>query len=98
MYSYKDFISGEIKHTRGKFARWSEPTGPLSTRYAIFENPKGIVAVPSYLLTKETRDKIAEISEKAVNALVMTHRFAGSGETVLLDEIAWASEYAAMVA
>jgi hypothetical protein len=98
MYTYKDFITGNIKKTRGEFSRWSEPTGPLSTRYAIFENPKGVVAVPEYLLTKETREKLMSISEKALNALVITHRFAGTGETVLPDEISWASELAARLA
>lgn len=57
-YTYKEFMTGEIKRTYGKFSKWSVPTGPLNARYAIFENPKGIVAVPEYCLTKETRDKI----------------------------------------
>jgi len=57
-YTYKDFVTGKIKHTRGTFAGWSEPTGPLNVPYAIFVNPKGQVCVPEYLLTRETREAI----------------------------------------
>lgn len=58
-YTYKDFVTGKIRSTRGRFANWSDPTGPLKARYAIFANQKGIVAVPEYCLTKETREAIA---------------------------------------
>jgi len=27
-YTYKDFVTGKIRRTRGKFIGWSEPTGP----------------------------------------------------------------------
>ena len=29
MYTYKDFVTGKIKRTRGKFHGWSERTGTL---------------------------------------------------------------------
>ena len=58
MYTYKDFVTGKIKRTRGKFHGWSPPTGPLNAIYAIFQNPKGIVAVPYYCLTKETKAQL----------------------------------------
>lgn len=58
MYAYKDFVSGKIKRTRGKFSNWSERTGPLNARYAIFVNKKGVVCVPEYLLTKETKERL----------------------------------------
>lgn len=58
MYTYKDFVTGKIKRTRGKFDGWSEPTGPLSVRYAIFRNPRGCVCVPHYCLTPETKAAI----------------------------------------
>ena len=28
-YTYKDFVTGKIRRTGGKFIGWSEPTGPL---------------------------------------------------------------------
>jgi len=58
MYTYKDFVTGRIKRTRGKFYGWSERTGPLHVRYAMFQNPRGWVNVPAYLLTAETKAAI----------------------------------------
>lgn len=58
MYTYKDFVTGKIKRTRGKFECWSEKTGPFNVRYAIFKNPCGRVCVPVYLLTRETKEAI----------------------------------------
>ena len=55
MYTYKDFVTGKIKRTRGKFYGWSERTGPLHVRYAMFQNPNGWVNMPAYLLTPETK-------------------------------------------
>ncbi len=58
MYTYKDFATGKVRRTRGKFSHWSEPTGPLKQWYAIFENPRGFVCVPWYCLTPETKERI----------------------------------------
>lgn len=58
MYTYKDFVTGKIRRTRGKFESWSEPTGPLKVRYAVFQNPRGRVCVPYYCLTPETKAAI----------------------------------------
>jgi len=61
MYTYKDFATGKMRRTRGEFEQWSEPTGPLKVRYAIFKNPKGRVCVPSYCLTPETKAAIPSV-------------------------------------
>lgn len=58
MYTYKDFVTGKIRKTRGKFSGWTEPTGFLKVPYAIFKNPRGTVLVPKYLLTAETKQMI----------------------------------------
>jgi len=61
MYTYKDFLTGKIKRTRGKFAGWTDVTGPLSVKYAIFQNPRGVVLVPAYCLTEESKKEISEM-------------------------------------
>jgi hypothetical protein len=63
-YEYKDFVTGEKRHTRGKFEKWSEPTGPLNVRYAIFKCPRNRVCVPCYLLTPETKARLPKIEEE----------------------------------
>jgi hypothetical protein len=59
-YTYKDFETGKTKRTRGKFTGWTQPTGLLKVRYAIFKNPRGTVLVPAYCLTPETKAAIAK--------------------------------------
>lgn len=61
MFTYRDFITGKLCKTRGRFSGWTEPIGPLKARYAIFSNPKGEVLVPEYLLTKETKQAISRL-------------------------------------
>lgn len=64
MYTYKDWTRrGEVKmrRTSGRFAGWTKPTGLLSVRYAIFRNRAGVVLVPEYLLTAETKQAIARL-------------------------------------
>lgn len=61
MYTYKDFATEKIRKTRGKFGGWTEPTGLLAVKYAIFKNKRGTVLVPAYLLTTETRQAIAQL-------------------------------------
>ena len=58
-YTYRDFVTGKTRRTWGRFEQWSEPTGPLNVRYAIFKTPKTRVCVPHYCLTKETLCRIA---------------------------------------
>lgn len=65
MYTYKDFVTGKIKRTRGRFSHFSAPTGPLQARYALFKNPCGYVCVPEYCLTPETRARLAEMTAAA---------------------------------
>jgi len=60
-YTYRDFVTGKTKRTYGKFYGWSEKTGVLNVRYAIFECPCTFVNVPEYCLTQETKRKIEEI-------------------------------------
>lgn len=63
MFTYTDFSTRKIKRTRGTFAGWTQPTGLLKARYAIFKNPRGTVLVPCYLLTAETKALLAGIKE-----------------------------------
>lgn len=62
-YTYRDFITGKVRFTRGKFAGWTEETGLVKVPYAIFDNPKSTVFVPVYLLTPETRAAIGNPPE-----------------------------------
>jgi hypothetical protein len=57
-YEYRDFVTGEKRYTRGQFEKWSEPTGPLDIRYAIFKCRRSRVCIPYYLLTPETKTRI----------------------------------------
>ena len=57
-YTYKDFLTGKLRRTYGKFVKWSDPTGPLDARYAIFRTPKTFVYVPEYELTTESREAL----------------------------------------
>ena len=54
-YYYKDFVTGKVRYTRGKFIGWSERTGPLHVHYAMFQLPSTYVNVPCYCLTAETK-------------------------------------------
>lgn len=54
-YTYKDFATGQTRLTRGKFKGFTNPTGPLNCRYAIFQRKASSLFVPEYCLTKETR-------------------------------------------
>ncbi len=66
MYSYRDFATQKLKHTRGKFSHW-ENGGPLNVRYAVFANRCSDVLVPEYSLTAETKRKITLIEEVRKN-------------------------------
>lgn len=61
-YTYRDINNKQrIRRTRGQFAGWTEPTGLLNVRYAIFRNRCGDVLVPRYLLTEETKRAIEQV-------------------------------------
>lgn len=62
MYTYKDFITKKKRYTNGQFTGWTETTGLLKVRYAIFSTAKTLVLVPEYLLTKETKEKIQTLT------------------------------------
>ena len=57
-YYYRDFITGKLRYTRGRFTGWTKPTGPLNVRYAQFERGSDWLFVPYYLLTSETKDAL----------------------------------------
>ena len=56
-YTYKDFATGKVHKTSGKFEGWTDKTGPLNVRYAIFRRQSSSLFIPEYCLTKETRQK-----------------------------------------
>ncbi len=56
--AYRDFATGRTKRTRGVFACWTKPSGPLQVRYAIFRRLKSRLFVPEYELTKETISRL----------------------------------------
>lgn len=56
-YTYKDFDTGKIRRTFGKFSRWAL-MGPLNTEYAVFITPKTRVYVPRYCLTQQSLNRI----------------------------------------
>jgi hypothetical protein len=58
MYSYVDFVTGKKKKTRGKFKGWTKRMGVMNCRYAEFENPCSVLAVPEYCMLKETLARI----------------------------------------
>ena len=58
MYTYKDFVTGKIRHTNGRFLKWTKPTGILETPYAVFQRSKSVLLIPKFLLTKETLSEI----------------------------------------
>lgn len=60
-YTYRDIITKKIRYTTGKFIGWTEPTGLLSVKYAVFRRQKTDLIVPEYLLTPETKELINEI-------------------------------------
>lgn len=62
MYTFRDFATGVIKRTRGKFVGWTKPTGPLCTRYAIFRNQASDNCVPMYCLTADTLKRITGLA------------------------------------
>jgi len=60
-HTYKDFITGKIRFTRGEFIGWTPGTGIVGAKFAIFHNRSVDVMVPEYLLTNETKDHIAAV-------------------------------------
>jgi len=60
---YRDLVTGKLRYTRGVFAGWTEPIGPLSVPYAVFQRPQTSLFVPAYLLTPETRTALQALAE-----------------------------------
>ena len=57
-YTYKDFVTGKIRKTRGKFKGFTKPLGLLQVPFAKFELSGSINLIPRYLLTKETKERL----------------------------------------
>lgn len=52
-YAYKDFDTGKIRFTRGRFVQWYRG-GILNAWYAVFERKSDTLFIPEYCLTPET--------------------------------------------
>jgi len=62
-YTYKDFVTGKIRFTRGRFEGWTPGTGIIGAKYAIFRTKATEVLIPEYLLTQDTRAAIKAAEE-----------------------------------
>jgi len=58
--TYKEIQSSKIHRTKGLFVGWTKPTGILGVPYAIFQRPHSQLIIPEYLLTKQTKSRIAD--------------------------------------
>ena len=65
-YTYKDILTGKIRYTQGTFTGWTQGTGLIGCRYAIFSTRKTQVLVPEYLLTREAKEAIKPYNEREV--------------------------------
>lgn len=63
-YTYKDFVTGKMKYTRGTFMGWTEPTGLLKAKYAIFQRRSSKLFVPEYLLSEQAKLNIRQLVEE----------------------------------
>lgn len=54
-YFYRDFMTDKIRWTAGKFSGWTQPTGLLNARYAIFARRSDVLLIPIYALTHASR-------------------------------------------
>jgi hypothetical protein len=51
---YRDFATGKLKFTRGRFTNWTRG-GPLNAWYAVFQRQSSTLLIPEYCLTAATR-------------------------------------------
>jgi hypothetical protein len=58
-YKYKDFATGKPHWTRKQFIGWTEKTGLLNVRYAIFNSRGGDLLVPEYCLSADSKKLIS---------------------------------------
>jgi hypothetical protein len=56
------------RFTRGRYIETTEPTGCFGFRYAIFHNRASDVWIPTFDLTDETREAIAQMESQKVMA------------------------------
>ena len=59
-HTFRDFVTGKIRFTRGRFEGWTPGTGIIGAKYAIFRTKATEVLIPEYLLTKETKAILAK--------------------------------------
>ena len=57
-YYYTDIVTRQVRWTRGTFVGWTEETGLLKARYAIFRRKRGDLLIPHYCLWPATRAMI----------------------------------------
>ena len=55
-YTYKDFVTGKLKRTYGRFVKWH--IGGIAGVYAVFSLPASNLFIPAYCLTPETKKAI----------------------------------------
>ncbi len=73
-FTYKDFITSKLKWTRGKFGGWTNPTGLINGKYAIFHRPSTDLFVPVYLLTPETERRLVKLEKSRLDPLVTSDK------------------------
>lgn len=64
--TYKDIRTGKTHRTKGIFVGWTRPTGLLGVPYAVFQGHCGRLIIPEYLLTKQTKERIANHTIESV--------------------------------
>jgi hypothetical protein len=59
-YTYKEFASGKMRWTRGRFSGWKRG-GPLNVKYAMFQTRRSTLFIPEYCLTREALNAIRSL-------------------------------------
>ena len=61
-YTYHEHKTGRAISFQGTFTRWSEPTGVLNDRLAIFATATGTLMIPTHQMTMKTFGECYHIS------------------------------------
>ena len=61
-YYFKDFDTGKIRYTKGKFAGWQRG-GIINIWGAVFMRDASMLFIPHYLLTRETLANLPSLNE-----------------------------------
>ena len=62
-YTYKDFITGKERYTKGVFIGWMNPSKIVDIRYAKFKRKRSSIYIPEYLLSNGSKQVIKDIEE-----------------------------------